>query len=168
MTLYRKRPVADRVTGSLGNVVRELVLLAVVMVPPTGEIIPLAEDVLIHQGPLVLTGIAGHMCSVLPMVTLPPDIRQDRTVEIETVDVIGQEIEDPWKRQISNAHVRNRAQGLVLSVMGWGILSSIARALTGICGTGTSTSSVTNCRVTSTQTDRGRRQAHRAVRGLRS
>ena len=108
MTLYLNKPGADRMTGSHEIVEREEILLAVVMVPPTGEIIPLAEDVLIRQGPLVLTEIAGHMYSVLPMVTLPPDLRRCHIVEIETVDGIGQEIEDPWNRLISNAHVRNR------------------------------------------------------------
>ena len=92
------------------------------MVPPTGVILPLEEDVLIRRGHLVLIEEAGNMCSVPQTEILPPDLRRDHIVAIETVDGIGLGIEDPWSKLTNNALDRNRALELALSFMDWDTL----------------------------------------------
>ena len=119
MTHYPNKTGVNQETDSLEKEGRRLVRIAAVMVPPTGVTIPLEEGVLIHLEHLVVIEEADHMCSVPQMEILPPDLRRDNIVAIETVDVIGLEIEVPLSKEAYNALDRTRALGLVLSVKDW-------------------------------------------------
>ena len=101
-----------------------------------------------------------------PNGDIPPDLRRERTVAIETEDEIVQETDARWIKQVNNnsALVLIRTQGLALNVMAWGTSPPTALALIGICGTVTLTLNETSCKSINTQTDSGRHQAHRAVR----
>ena len=106
------------------------------------------------------------MCKGLQMVTWPQDPRRDQIATTEMADAIVRETDARQTKLDNNhsAHAQTHGQELVLNAMAWGTLLPTALAHIGICATMTLMLNATNCKSISTQTDSGRRQAHRAVR----